>query len=52
MDEAALILDGLSPANIEGSLQAALNLAIQSTQSNQIFITAQHLQDGMQIVLG
>lgn len=44
------LLEGQSPANIEGVMQYALNLAIDSQQGDQIFIGLEHVGKAISVV--
>jgi len=50
--EISQMLEGQSPANIEGVLQYALNMAIMETESDDIRIEQHHVQRGFSIVTG
>lgn len=49
---ASEMLEGHSPANVEGALQAALNVAIPKTKGPQVQLSQDHLLRGIQTVLG
>lgn len=46
----AKLLDGLSPANVEGVLQYALNTAIHLAKDDQVVLSLDHVASGLAIV--
>lgn len=49
--QVALMLEGQSPANIEAVLQYALNSAIDTTNSDDVLLGQEHIQEAIQIVV-